>query len=214
MKVITIVVLALGLAFVFAPTVFADGTQSTFDYVGTPFTSDTGSSIAAGTTELTGSFTINGTLPANAVLMPVTPTDFSFSDGFFNWTPDDSNINTGFAFSTDANGNIIGWEIDLYAVTFLNPNTPAFQFEMISSFDQGVGQDSARATRLNDFGPDYQVVSFISGTWTDPVTSAAVTTTPEPPAYLLMLAGLGLIICVSAKRRTSTLSDSENGGLQ
>lgn len=192
MKAITLAVLSLIL--ISAPVIRADGTQSTFDYTGTPFTQDTGSS--AGTTELTGSFTINGTLPANAVLMPVTPTDFSFSDGFYNWTPD-QNINASFAFSTDANGNIVGWVIGLDSYTFFNGDIPAFLFEMTSSFDQGVGQDSALASRRNDFGPDYLDESFIAGTWTS--TETAVT--PEPPTNLLFLSGIGLILYVSMSRR-------------
>lgn len=195
MKAITL--LALFLIFISAPIVRADGTQSTFDYTGTPFTKDIGS--AAGTTELTGSLTINGILPANAVLMPVTPTDFSFFDGFFNWRPQE-NSGATFEFSTDANGNIVGWNIRLDSLIFLNPDVPAFLFELISSWDQGVGQDSAQATRLSSFGPEYLDTSFIAGTWTSTETAA----TPEPPTYLLFLSGIGLILFVSMKRRTAT----------
>jgi hypothetical protein len=210
MKVITVVVLALALAFVFAPAVFADGTHSTFDYIGTPFTE--GTTLGG---DLTGSLTINGTLPANAVNLQIIPTNFSFTDGFSTWNPESSpNTEGGFFFSTDSQGNIIGWSIDITSLFFDFPIFQTFETELTSSWTGGVGLDGTDSIHGFNTAPIYFEESFTAGTWTDPVTGAVAATTPEPPAYLFALAGIGLFLALAARRRTATLSDSENGGLQ
>jgi len=193
MKAITLLVLSLIL--ISAPAALAD---DTFSYVGTPFTAGHGNEAV---TEISGFLTLSGPLPANAFFMTVVPSDFSFGDGFFNWTS--QNVTQPiFEFSTDSNGNIVGWQVDLTSFEFIQPNVEDFIFNLISSWDQGVGQDSTQATRIFNFGSDYFATSGVAGSWTSTETAA----TPEPPTYLLFLSGIGLILVVSLKRRTATRS--------
>lgn len=206
MKAITLLVLSLIL--ISAPIIRADSTQSTISYTGAPFTE--GTTLGG---DLTGSLTINGILPANAVNLQIVPTNFSFTDGFSTWNPGNVNGQDVFEFSTDSQGNLIGWSIDITSLVFNLPTFQTYETDLTSSWSGGVGLDDTQSVHGFNTAPVYFEESFTAGTWTDPVVGT-VTTTPEPPAYLLMLAGIGLFICVSARRRTATLSDSENGGLQ
>jgi hypothetical protein len=177
-------ILAAVLALFFACAAQAD-TTATFVYTGTPFTETFGSGF--GTTEITGTF--------------ISDTNFSFTDGSFTWTPQNTQSSV-FDFSKDSSGNIVSWNIDLFAVEFIQPDIPDFNFELISSSNQGVGQDSSRATRMMSFGPEYFVVSDISGTWVDPPSdSTAPSSTPESGTLPLGLTGISMLIGVSVWKK-------------
>jgi hypothetical protein len=178
MKAITLLVLSLIL--ISAPIIRADSTQSTISYTGAPFTE--GTTLGG---DLTGSLTINGTLPANAVNLQIIPTDFSFTDGFSTLNPGSDNVVDVFKFSTDSQGNIIGWSIEITSLFFDFPIFQTFETDLTSSWSGGVGLDDTDGIHGFNNAPYFEE-SFVAGTWTASETAV----TPEPSSLLLLSTGL------------------------
>jgi hypothetical protein len=150
----------------------------TYDYTGAALISV---GLPPGTA-VTGSFTINGVLGDNLTSVAIHPTSFSFTDDSARGTLTNSNVDHSyetFDISTNAEGEITGWDISL------NNGTTSLD----AADTSGLVGDTA-----------YSVLGFgwntTAGTWTDP-TPAAVT--PEPSSFVLL--GTGILGLAGAARR-------------
>jgi hypothetical protein len=177
-----------------------------YTYTGTPYTrfleSDSGMPGAYDTT-----MSVTGFIALSDSLTPNTTTDFgvpgapsilsySFFDGRVTHTNHNATVSPLLIFTTDSSGAISDWQVHLERADALLPNgatfaelntvggpTCAFTISCDNAFIAigGIGGDAALSADLT------------TGTWT-------VTAVPEPSAYALFLAGLGLV-GLAAKRR-------------
>jgi len=181
----------------------------TYNYTGNPFNSFTADSSAFSAGEfITASITLasplapdgnynlvdNGTVVTNTVNCGSDPCDgvVSWSIGDPTDTLSSANGNLLFEldFTTDAAGNILGWEIDAFASTDpsepelhsggnLGPNEPGGQDYDVSTA-LIYGEECCQTAYANSF-------DVIPGTWSEGPASAS---TPEPGTLALMLVGL------------------------
>ena len=193
--------------------------DTVYTYTGNAYTACDGSpysspSISLPTPGTCGPYALSITFDVAAPLDNLTSltnidalvTTFTITDGAgftinqSNWTEYD------FSVATDATGDITEWLIDGQAPI---PNIP-FTYAAGSSSTGGAcpsllpGDTGCHDVALilagtrptNDYGESYS-----SGTWEPPVT-----TTPEPPSYLLL--GIGLLSLLALAGRTKRLTPS------
>ncbi len=179
----------LGLALIAVATSTHAAQQCTqLGYTGAPFTTVTASAnnnqpIAS---PLVGTITLAEPLPANASNYVVSPAAWDFSTENSNYTSTNgwfafyNNTNISFAFSTDANGNIIGWSISLYW-----DNGPTENFYSIKTTSTNAG-DAVAVQFNNTISPSgpMQIAgsSASAGTWSCISNmTATYAALPDPP---------------------------------
>lgn len=150
-----------------------------YNYTGQAYSSAT---LPYNTSEsVTGSFTLNTPLAANLTNGTVTPVSFSFSDGVQTIT-DQTAFSSSFGdLSTDANGNIISYYIQI--------NNLTQGFIKLSNVGGGLSGDSVRLT-VGTSGSNTVAGSFA------PIAASAAAT-PEPSSLVLLgTSALGLLDAV------------------
>ncbi|GAA3749975.1 PEP-CTERM sorting domain-containing protein [Terriglobus aquaticus] len=127
---------------------------------------------------VTGSFTVDTPLAANLTNGTVTPVSFSFNDGVQTIT-DQTAFSSSFGdLSTDANGNIIGYYIQIYNL--------AQGFIKLSNVGGGLSGDTVRLTVATSGS------NTVAGAFQPIAASAAAT--PEPSGFVLLgTSALGLV---------------------
>ena len=166
---IAILMMAVGAQRVSATTI------TTYTYTGNDFTSasapyTTGDSVQ-------GSFTI-ATLGDNLALGPITPTNFSFTDGVTTYDQTGNGVGY-FDVETDASGSVVVWEIQIFG----HGNTVVDIYNFgTTRFDIGA-----------NLGTGKEGQSSAAGTW-------AVGTVPEPSTFVLIPTGLALAV-LARKRK-------------
>jgi hypothetical protein len=148
---------------------------------------------------LSGSFTVATSLAGNLSLASISPTSFSFTDGFFTQTNTTLFTSSQFLISTDSLGNITAWDIVLGRSS---PGSPLFLHEcnpgsdvngstytMASFSSGGTSHDSSSCTHGDDFtGQVVQVTDTASvgsaGNW------QRIEAVPEPATIFLVGAGI------------------------
>lgn len=138
----------LGICEMFSPTLVGQSNEAgdwnssalppekptTYQYDGAPFSSATGF-FSVGQS-ITGSIAFPSPLPPNTDL-DVTPflADMQFTDGLSTRALENS-VLCGFQLQTDADGEIVGWSINLREGGSLNPGDPMELMDITTSFDQ------------------------------------------------------------------------------
>ena len=197
-------VAALVLAFLaigFAPAAVAD---STYKYTGQPYDPNSPNFCNGTYIPVCSSIGVSATivlanpLGDNLVNAPVSPVSFTFSGGTdaFTLTQATSLPIELLEFSTDSNGNIIGWGIQLATDSGANSGcTPGpLNFVCLGTYSNSNGAGDYSAYDYNH-GTSNEVygagTNSVAGSW-------ALVTTPEPSSLVLLGSGL---LGVFARRR-------------
>jgi hypothetical protein len=168
-----------------APDVIGQSNPITYlyTYTGHNFNQFFSGAVCPPECHLTLSFAQPAQLAANLTNQTITLTTFTMSDGFVTWTESTPGINFGFGppkVSTDASGNITGWDLEFVIggnsqnmITRTNP--PSIQTIDVSS-NNGTGREA--------------LIQNSAGTWQVTIV------TPEPSTFaLLTIALVALAIC-------------------
>ena len=165
---------------------------ATYDYTGNLFTSATGPYTTGDS--VAGSMTFTSPLADNLSSSPVTPNTFLFSDGV-QTVMQGTSSGSSFSVSTNALGEISGWNIVLFSNTCLFANSCVVQTNTNSPNAQDIGE-IALAGGFIAFGS----VTNNPGTWTTPVTP-----TPLPAALPLFAGGLGVMGLLGWRKKRKTV---------
>jgi PEP-CTERM motif len=176
---------------------FAGGVASadtTYTYAGQPLT-DTG--LACGVPCLVkGSFTLPTALGPNLSGVSITPSSFSFTDGFSGWTSSPAPaqfVNTLVQFSdidTDAAGNLTSWTIGIVTQQInCEPNNCVTLGLQIFNDPDGsnVGDTVGASAGGKSAG---SAGNSSPGCWSIGNAPCGAATTPEPSTVLLLCTGL------------------------
>ena len=141
-----------------AKSMVANAQTETLDYTGNLFTSLTANgnlSIAVGNAipENTGELVLSSPLGDNLINVAVTPVSYSFDTsarfGFYLNSNNPFGNSASFLVSTDANGLLTGWNVDVTGGIFGGTNSPSFASVSISnagdSFSEGFSSPSCAA---------------------------------------------------------------------
>jgi hypothetical protein len=166
-----------------------------------------GAFVAGGA--VTGWFTVDSPLPTSMVNFAFTPTDFSFSDTKFTYTPENTLFQREFRASTNASGGLNAWFVELQDINPLSTSLDPLVVYHFLLFQTLVNvRENARhavcvpadvtvASCGVNFDDRFTNDSFFRegtpsrGTWTMATVSA-----PEPsmlPLLLMSLAGVGIL---------------------
>jgi YVTN family beta-propeller protein len=151
--------------------------STTYNITGNPFTTFTGSAACPPDCNITGSFTLSQPLAPNLSLATITPSSFSFSVG--PYVLNQSNAAATFDdVSTDASGNITGWDITLantnLSIITSNVNEVASDSFQISS-PQGTASNSGSPATW----PTTTVTPLTFQASTTPVSNVATLNCPS-----------------------------------
>jgi pimeloyl-ACP methyl ester carboxylesterase len=168
-------------ALTLAPSAIAQTT--TYIYTGAPFTGCAFGGCSPGATHITGSFTVAKPLPNNLVSVPcsdpslparclvqIFPISFSFTDGNTTFTEKNAFVDPAagqpqFEFTTDGQGQILQWTIDLE----VNPSGVLNTGEEIDSFGECFTGPAACGSSEDDSIPNFlgnkASFNFVPGTW-------------------------------------------------
>lgn len=175
------------------------GPVTTYTYTGPGFTSWTGTDSSSAETNLSGSFTVSSPLGDGLTDATITPTSFSFTDGYSTLT----NLNTSgggdeavFSIWTNGSGQITAWSYTLIG------GSPVVYME--SSYISGTLDDVtydpvAGVPPAADYTNEAQVAEESETTPVAWVPSSGATT-PEPTSLLLLSTGL-LVLGIMRLRR-------------
>lgn len=179
-----------------APCARAD--SITYTYTGNPFPADAlyGSYVTGcadvpvtGACAIDGTFTLSAPLGDNLTgVESYTQTaveSFSFTDGFNTLTDSTPDSYSSFYFDTDANGNIIAWNIEIS----LNDGSLSLETQ-----NDGYGVQDESST--SDGGGE---IEFDAGSLVEQSPSQV----PEPSTWVLFGTALALMSLVSYRRRVS-----------
>jgi hypothetical protein len=186
----------------FLGTAFAD---TIYVYTGSAY--DTFSSAGFHPSGLSGSFTVASPLGDNLAMANISPTAFSFTDGFFTLTNSTPYSGSAFLISTDSLGNITAWSFQIGigppgSPYFLHtcspsPTTDGSAYTLTSSSNNVSSMDSSSCLHGDD--STGQVVPITdtasvtkAGSWSQ--TNAV----PEPASCLLV--GTGLVAIIRRRR--------------
>jgi len=177
-----------------SPSAMAD---STYTYTGQPY-STTSPNLCDGTyLPVCTSIGVSGTIVLASPLGDnlndafVTPVMFSFSGGTdaFDLTQSSSLAIETFQFSTDANGDIIGWAIQL-ATSSSNCTNGPLNWVCLGTYSNVNGAGDYSAYDYN-YGTGNEVYgggnNSVAGSW-------ALVATPEPSSILLLCSGLFAVL--------------------
>jgi hypothetical protein len=151
--------------------------STTYNITGNPFTTFTGSAACPPDCNITGSFTLSQPLAPNLSLATISPSSFSFSVG--PNVLNQSNAAATFSnVSTDASGNITGWDITLantnLSIITSNVNEVASDSFQISS-PQGTASNSGSPATW----PTTTVTPLTFQASTTPVSNVATLNCPS-----------------------------------
>jgi hypothetical protein len=194
--------LLVGAVLVFSSTTPATS-ATVYTYTGNPYTFIDDDPVPIGsydmTMRVTGSFTVNNTLPGGLSLQDISANllNFSFSDGRNSPLTDANAHADSFEVATDASGALTQWRISitepfpLSATTIINISTLN-----VAPFTSKLQNDEARTIACTavdskgcstEDGADDAIAHFVPGTWT--------VVTPLPTALPLFASGLvGLLL--------------------
>lgn len=177
--------LLVGCAALLSFSATVNAAVTTYTYTGVNFNSVKGPYTT--NDSVTGSITLANALASNLTsYTSVAPTSFSFSDGINTVTNATPNVGSLFAFKTDASGDILQWQVTVYTGL-------VSQFSIATINAPGLlGADDH--VYVNSGNTAYGQILNSPGTWT-------VTAVPEPESYVMLMAGLGLIGCISRRRK-------------
>lgn len=160
-------------------------TGNNFNAFTSPHMSTAPNEYYSAANSVSGSFIVDSPLAANLSNVFITPFEYSFTDGATTFSVPSPLFPAGFQISTDANGNIINWEIGIQT-----PGSATDQYALYSynepqnTYDRGIVQIG-----FNSYTGE---VADDPGSWTEaPV--------PEPGG--LILVGSGLFGAVEVLRR-------------
>lgn len=177
------------LIFLFALSPLANA-DTTYTYMGNPFTGFHGSSTCPPQCKITGSFTIAGPPPVNLTLNPsqfqfdVKPLAYSFTDENTAWTNANS-CSDFFAISTDASGNITEWVMRIFTPSL---NAPCAGGGIYTGLQLLTSNDAADAIDIVTEAPaavNFAAIPQDPGTWSMQIvpvdtTPPAVSVSPRP----------------------------------
>ena len=176
---LTLGFLACALQFVLPNPALAQAT--TYAYQGNPYNPATsacnGTYVPCIQLAVRGSFTVSAPLAANLSFSSITPSAFSFTDGVTSLTNSSSLSVSSFAVSTDANGNIVSWAIELATVTSFggclvnNQTIGTLSNPAPPNGDGQAGDFSCFLTNQNTSSQSFGSGGNrnVPGNWTDPV---------------------------------------------
>jgi len=169
----------------------------TYDFIGTPFTSDITAPYTT-SDRVTATITFADALPASMALQAVTPLSLIMTDGHQVFDYSDPTLQFKVTeFGTDVSGAITTWQVFLQGPIIFLPggtNTANLVFTRNNGSAVSFGHfyDPSR-------GPGYiaGARAFDPGAWTD-VTAGV----PEPGASILMLLGASMVLVARRLRPT------------
>jgi hypothetical protein len=192
--------------------VSASAVEYTYTYTGSPFTNilaPSESPLITTSDFLTLSFTTTALLGNNMVDQTAsTPIlNWSVSDGSQSYSNSTPNTYLSIAFTTNAVGTITQWEsyAILNSTTPWNVSSPAQYQDIISLWMPSKGLTSACCGGYGVDGvyiPVQDPNSYMDYNWNSPGTwKVTVSAVPEPETYAMLLAGLGLMGFIAARRK-------------
>lgn len=147
--------------------------EVTYTYTGNPFEVATG--LYTTSDFVSGYFTLSSALGDSQTLEAITPDSYSFSDGVQTISSASPPPDVTFEVSTDLNGNISGW--------FINLETPSGPYSQIST------ETTPNQEDLGALGNDEGYNFFDKGAWLE--SGGGTSPVPEPGNVALI--GLGLV---------------------
>jgi hypothetical protein len=166
--------------------------DTVYSYTGNNFNTFTSPHMGTGPNEyystansVSGSFIVDSPLAANLSNAFINPLEYSFTDGTTTFSASSPFFPAGFEISTDANGNIVNWEIGIQTPGAATDQYAIYTYnELQNIYDRGMVQIG-----FNSFTGE---VTEDPGTWTE---------APIPEPGSLILVGTGLFGAVEALRR-------------
>jgi hypothetical protein len=191
---------AVALAFALAPVDSAGAATVTYTYTGQDFINS--HDPFSSTDKVTGTITFAAPLGENLKLAPETPVSFTFTAGpetLTNLTYNPSSIFSHFNFTTDAAGNLSGWDISVGlggGGSFILENVQSSQ-----PFGSNIGDQASVGGNFKgdaNFDPGEAFgLNRTAGTFT---LQAAV---PEPSTWAMMILGFAGVGFMAYRRKTN-----------